>query len=85
MCLVVRDDTLGQQAHKGVKIWHKLFFTENTENMVTHFLHSAGAESHESFQNLDEIAFYIKGKPIRVKVKVSEYEGVPRNEVTRVL
>lgn len=85
MVLVIRDDVPPQVKYKGRKIWHTLWFTEKTEGMVQGFLKNVGTEPGKSFSGLEEIAEYIKGKPLRVKTGIREHEGREYPEVAWTL
>lgn len=88
MQLTVRGDVDGQEQYKGRKIFHSLFFTDNTEGLVHGFLEAVDAPPGIEFDDsTDEtlmrgISKFIIGRPLQVKVTV--YTGDNGNDYNRV-
>jgi hypothetical protein len=79
--LKVRDDVEGQK-YGGRALWGKLFFTANTEGVVQGFVKAIGTPDGHEFESEDDLKDYAIGRAILAQVKVTQYKGEDRNEVS---
>lgn len=79
--LKVRDDVEGQD-FGGRILWGKLFFTDNTEGVIQGFVKAIGTPDGHEFATIEDLKDYAIGRAILAQVKVTEYKGEDRNEVS---
>ena len=79
--LKVRDDVEGQK-YGGRILWGKLHFTEGAMGVTQGFLIAMGAPKDKEFASIEDVKNYVVGKATLAKVKVTQYQGTDRNEVS---
>lgn len=70
MVLTVRNDV--DQVGGGRKVWHTLWVNENTHGIVQAFMKAIEVPDGTEFNSLEEIANYVKGRPVRAKLDIQE-------------
>lgn len=72
-------------AHSGRRLWSYLSLSEKAVNITIKNLTTLGARAlMESGATLEQVAAGIIGAPANLTVKVGEYNGKPKNEVSGI-
>ena len=82
MRMVIRDDV--EQRFQGRKVFHSLFFTEKTENIVHAFFKAIRTPNGKTFESYDEMVDYVKGKTLKANIGIEKWEDKEYNRVSSV-